>query len=207
VRAAWVVAAASACATGHVDLRPLPPNPTPQERVALFNAYKPTGLAVDLGVHCAVAGTYLQECTPTVDNTSLMLGSVEVRRPEDLLPVVAESSESAKQARAAQTASDDAELVGIGGLGLAVIGALVWVESRSDDSQNIQGSPTAQAVGLTRAATGVAIAALGSWLFHARAEAHMRAAFATYRAGLAERLQICFTGFTAYPCEQGRPAH
>jgi hypothetical protein len=180
-----------ACGPYRVRLDPPRPDITPEERVKLFLAMRPTA-----------TGTFSQDGT-VVSNT-IFLGDekniddrIEVEAPEDLEPLVGPDSETMQHARASVRARHKASLGEKVTLALLAAGLVT--------SGGIIGSPPwgipTKWIGLSMVIGGLAVGwpLTRHW---ARQELRLRReAFSTYTRDLGARLNVCAHGTQVIPCE------
>lgn len=197
-----LLAVIAACAPHHVQLDPIPADLTFGQRIEWFNKYAPAYVLRDLSIQC-VQQNWGFNCRAVEDRSLILSDGRQVVNPEDLLPLVAEDSEAARDARAARRARSLQRWTGLGGLTIAIAGSVIYYVSRYDDVERYEGNETGRIAGITMIASGLLGAAVGAWFFHSRAEAHTRAAFEHYPAGLAARLRLCPVGFDLAACEDG----
>lgn len=190
MKALALVIALTACGQYHVRLDAPRPGITPQERVALFWARRPTEEA------------YVKENGSLVNRT-LFLGDrqsgeqIEVVSPEDLEPLVGADSETMRYARASISARRKARVTFWTGLALAVAG---FVASGAFADEPPLGLPTGWIGG------GVMVAGLVLAYPVARHYTHQelalrKQAFDVYPRDLGLRLDVCAHGTQVVPCE------
>src|SRR3569623_661180 len=96
-----VVAGCGAPSVEHVQLAPLPPSPTPDQRVWIFNAVRPRGELTESTTTCDRHGG----CFTTTNGAIELPAGRTVRDPEDLAPLVAPESVTLAHARKAHRAA------------------------------------------------------------------------------------------------------
>src|SRR3569623_2950319 len=116
-----VVAGGGAPAVEHVQLAPLPPSPTPDQRVWSFNAVRPRGELTESTTTCDRHGG----CFTTTNGAIELPDGRTVRAPEDLAPLVAPERVPHAHARKASRAAGRLAWWGAGALAALVGGFLV----------------------------------------------------------------------------------
>jgi hypothetical protein len=125
-----------------------------------------------------------------------MANGTVVYHPEDLLPLVAANSETARAIDASSRGTVRTWIAGgIGGVAM-VIGGYMWIEGQSKTSPD----PTERNIG-----TGVffaGVAAIGvAYLFRHGALEDTHDAFNLYTRDLAHTLRVCAQGMAIVACE------
>jgi hypothetical protein len=189
MRAALLLCVA-ACAEPHVMLKAPAPNITAAERVAMFKALEPTKRETL---------TISRDHGPKqLAGAGLILGNgSEIQLPEDLLPVVAPDSDTARAARASAAAGHRADTWMYIGYAVAVtsVAGLVAYETRDMDRAFSDGYLWGAAFGAT---------AIPLYLAHRdrHEELQLRMqAFSTYTRDLGMRLDVCAHGLEVIACE------
>lgn len=173
--------ALSACLLGsHVELGPLPDNPTAAQRVDAFNKYRPAGEVITVDTRTGAESA----------DSLVLAGGEEVEMPEDLAPVVPPTSTTATAGRTAAHARRYKRLSVVGVVASLVVGFII---QQTTDIQSDLGIGVAIVGGAAFAASGV--------VFYIREQRATEEAFDTYQRSLLERLQLCVQGLAAVPCE------
>ncbi len=180
------------CPYHHVDLRPPAPELSGEQRVAAFMELKPVDQAF-----LRVSGDGGE--TWELSSTSLLLANhAEVVAPEDLIPVVDPSSETARAASASVAARRKSQIAWYAGVA-SLVGGYIMI-----GGFGFNGTP----FGVTPWVGGSMIAAgLISAVFVSRHYGHVelnerRFAFAHYTRDLGDHLNVCASGLQVVPCEE-----
>ncbi len=183
--AVLVIALAAACGgPAHVQLAPVTSQMSPAERVARFNALRPEQERT------------LSRNGEQVEKWLVLADKTEVDYPEDLSPVLDETSETARVARQSAAMRKRKKIIGIPATVLVLGGlALAGVSFQTDAS--VVGQPWTS---LTMIGTGVI---LGLFARHYGQEDLdlRRKAFSTYTRDLGAKLNVCAHGFQVVACE------
>lgn len=190
-----VVAACGAPSVEHVELAPLPPSPTPDQRVWIFNAVRPRGELTESTTTCDRHGG----CFTTTNGAIVLPDGRTVRDPEDLAPLVAPQSGTLVHAHKASRAAGRLAWWGAGAITALVGGFLVSMNGHDN------GNDTELEIGLGVAVGGLMLGAMAGYIERDTINDERRAAFASYPNDLAARLSLCPSGQLVMPCEQQVP--
>jgi hypothetical protein len=187
----------------HVDLEPLPPRLTREQRMNAFEKLRPQERSTEIAVSCR--GT---ACSTAI-NPMLVLGDgTEIQEPDDLLVVVPPDSETARAAARAARVRSQRTWLAVGTVlgafaGLAMFTYEGWRSHQEFASGNADESTLGSLayVGLGVGLGSALVGYIGHHYLQGRENAHKRRAFASYETDLASRLQICATGLRLVPCE------
>lgn len=190
-----VVVGGMACASvEHVSVTPLPPDPTPQQRMWFWEAYRPRGDVTEIITSCNG-----HDCFSSKNKVIQFADGRIARDPEDLAPLVAADSRTMHEAHRATRVAREAHCVWLGGLAM-IAGGLV---AGADGNQSYD--DTERNVGLGVMAAGLVTAIIAGGVNRHIAHAAQDAAIAAYPHDLAEQLHVCFNGVTMVPCELNTP--
>jgi len=190
-----VVAGCGAPSVEHVQLAPLPPSPTPDQRVWIFNAVRPRGELTESTTTCDRHGG----CFTTTNGAIELPDGRTVRDPEDLAPLVAPESVTLAHARKANRAAGRLAWWGAGAITALAGGFLVSMNGHDN------GNDTELEIGLGVAVGGLMLGAMAGYIERDTINDERRAAFASYPKDLAARLSLCPSGQLVMPCEQQVP--
>jgi hypothetical protein len=189
----------AACVPPHVALR-VPPNATPEQRVATYSALAAESEKTTWTRSCSSA------CMTTISKELRLANGTTVHYPEDLLPVVSPNSVTAHEVQHALTArrrSRYASLFAVAScVGLAAVG---WHWFRSADTRESIDPTTGEAIGLGTAALGAIVSGVFIWYYEGKYAHHFGEANLAYNDGLAEQLNVCVAGYALVPCETVLP--
>jgi len=178
----------------HVELRSLPANPTPAERVNAFNALRPVGMTRTINVRNG----------NEVERTIVLANGEEIAHADDLLPVVPADSATAREARRYGRANRRFKLAMLGFTVAAASGIYVFATADTDAAGRLE-QPNKTLGGVLL--VGAAVLLLSGGVYALRARAARDAAFASYEPTLLDSLKLCVDGLTVAPCEDlGPPA-
>lgn len=176
------------CFPEHVDLAPLPPSMTPEQRLAAFAYLRAT--AREETVTCQGFS-----CSDP-SNTGVVLGSGQmVQQAGDLLPVLAPDSAAAEEARGARSSEDRRKWWYLAGA-VTLFGGGYWL---SHTSNSDTGDFSTAAAVFTLGGTLAVI--LGFTVDRHIGREHANYAFKLYGTAIARRLAICADGLNIVPCE------
>lgn len=191
---AFVACYVIGCNTSHhVNIPAPPPNLTPEQRMQTFDTYRQAGRGVEWTTTCNGG------CMSSSEDILILHNGMEVRRPADLLPILAPKSEAAHEAEQARAAEDRSSrwkhVVFAGFVGfLVVTGVGFHYESEPLLALGIAGG------------FGTMIAGGVGWAINdIEAGRHTKAAFGHYDDGLAQRFNVCVNGLAVVPCEASTP--
>jgi hypothetical protein len=192
---AWVAVFSIGC-IGHTNLPAPPPTLTADQRIVWFNSLSGRTERTTWTVQTRTGYVSNIEKTMTLGN------GTEIEAAEDVLPVVAPDSATARHARAAQTEREHGDRWREVSLGV-IAAAVIVAAARS--SGNPFEDKTDAAIWGTALAFGLFsnLAAADSYK-HAAKESGF--AFESYTKDLADRLQICVLNMQLVPCEYRPPA-
>jgi len=202
MRARWVavIGLVSACSKPHLVLPAVSPNMTPEQRVQMFQELHARRELTTTTTMC------MRGCSTNVEKTMYLANGTEVYYPEDLLPVVASDSITARAVRNVHQQRRRSLLYG----GIALASAIgifaIWVSvnNRFQDRGEIDLS-TFEERGLLVSGGGLLIGGFGT-MYHQRQEVkYWGEANENYNTGLAQRLGVCTSGFAVVPCESVTP--
>jgi hypothetical protein len=179
------------CST-HVDLTPLPPRMTPEQRVQAFAKLRVAERGTETVVACAG-----RRCGASPRPVLILADGTEVRQAEDLLVVVPPDSATARSARRVTELKSRSGWVKAGGLAGFLTGLAIAYKGVSTDEPNF----TIMGIGVGVAlATGIT-AGVMSTLMARDAQRYTRQAFRTYEDDLVQHLALCARGLALVPCE------
>lgn len=191
-----VAVGVTACASGgHLKVDPLPPNPTPQERVALWERYRPHGNTDEVVTICQRGGG----CDRTEYRVIVFGDGRIAREPEDVAPLVAPDSETVAHTRRAEHFASRANWWSAASAITVVSGIILGFAGNSANN----GSELDAGLGLILVGTLV-----GGTMIRAEARNARNAtseAFGSYPTDLANRLHVCSSGLAVVPCESSGP--
>lgn len=179
---------------GHLKVDPLPPNPTPEERVALWERYRPHGNVDEVVRICSRGG-----CDRTEYRVIAFGDGRIVRDPDDLAPLVAPESETVAHTRRAERFASRANWWFAATAVAVVSGFVLSVAGNS----NHNGTELDTGVGLLLGGTLIGGAMVRAEARNARNAASE--AFGAYPTDLAARLHVCSSGLAVVPCEAPPP--
>lgn len=183
------------CVT-HAILPVPPPTLTGEERVAWFNK-----LAGDTEKTTTITTCQNFGCSTTVEKEMRLANGTVVTAPEDLLPVVRETSTTAKIARAARRERTNGdrwtEVV------LGVVGAAFITMAASDHWNPLEDKASAAIWGSTFV-LGL-FSEFAARDCYTQSTRHAGEAFHAYTKDLADRLGVCVLGYQLVPCDYTPP--
>jgi hypothetical protein len=190
-----VVVGVTACAgVQHVDVAPLPPNPTPDQRMWAWETYRPRGDLVEVITRCGRGG-----CSTTSNKVVAFADGRLVRDPEDLTPLVAQDSRTAVEAHRATHQLHRGQTWALVGAGMLVGGFVVAMKGNQNDDS------TEQDIGIGVMVGGLIAACAGSWIIRTDVREARDTALTWYPHDLADQLRVCFNGTAVVPCEMNVP--
>lgn len=190
-----VGAAASACASvEHVSITPLPPDPTPQQRMWFYETYHPTAKGEEIITVCNG-----NACNSTRHPLVRLGDGRVVRDPDDLAPLVAPDSHMLAESRRAHRADLHAHLWALGTVVAVVAGLAIGVDGHNNNDSGELG------LGVGIGAGGLLVGAIGAYIVREHAHDARVSAFSWYPHDLAEKLHVCWTGAQTVPCETITP--
>ena len=187
------ILALTACVGGgRVNIAPLPPEPTPEQRVALWEMYRPHGNVDEIVTVCSNQGG----CDRSEQRVIIFGDHRIVRESEDLAPLVAPDSETMMHSRRAQRFASHANMWSVAGLVAGATGLVMLLGG--NDNVRLYG------IGILLVGGGIAG-------YESRADARdarnaTSESFAAYPNDLAARLRVCSNGLAVVPCEAPPPA-
>lgn len=178
----------------HVDIPAPPPNLSPQQRVAAYQALRQGGSGVELTTSCQ-RGT----CSTRHEEILILRDGTEIREADDLLPILSPTSVAGRNARKVADSRHRITIwkrIGwsgfVGGIALIVVGAKL-------------DSPTVAQVGLGTA-LGIPLVSIGGTSINEwRISRDTAEVFGHYDQGLAERFGVCVSGLAMVACELNTP--
>ena len=195
-RSACLVSVMGACfAPAHVTLPVPPPDATPDQRVAAYEALSANVEKVSYSQSCNAYG-----CNSSSQRSVILANGTEVGNVEDLLPLVPADSETARHIHAAETARAKAAKRGLIGTGVMFGAVVTGLVGFSVGEPAVGG--VGFGVGLISAIVVGVLVVPQTWKWH-RENA---AAFHSYNADLGRQLDVCSQGLTLYACDQTPPA-
>lgn len=181
----------SGCGPAHVHLTPLPPNPDPAQRVALYQQYRPTAVITTALVNC------IGSCQPETEG--LVLGNgMKVQHPEDVLPLFSPDSSTARAASRLASAHRRQNLWTAAFIGGLSVGGGLSI----DGHVNGNASEQVAGVALVVAALGCLV---GDYVEGRGMRENQEAVYGNYDRDLARELRVCTRGFAIVPCEASGP--
>ncbi|HEY5947957.1 MAG TPA: hypothetical protein VIV40_20815 [Kofleriaceae bacterium] len=169
----------------HVTLVPPPPDATPDQRVQAFNQLHAVSEKTTTTTSCGGGGG----CSTTVEKELNLANGTRVYYPDDLLPVVHPESESAREVHAARRAVSRQRTWALAALGFAIGGVVIFTQTDNGKAAFLIGGG------------GILVSAFFAWRNYFESIDHISRANETYNAGLAQRLDVCVSGFYVVPCE------
>jgi hypothetical protein len=192
---AWVAVFAIGC-LGHTTLPVPPPTLTAEQRVLWFNSL--AGRTEQTTWTFQTRTGFVSD----IQKTMTLANGTEIEAPEDVLPVVAPDSATARHARAALEEREHGDRwreVAVG----VLVGALV-ISTARNTSNPFEDRWDAAIWGSAAAFGLFSSIASGDSYRHAARQAGF--AFESYTKDLADRLQICVLNMQLVPCEYRAPA-
>jgi hypothetical protein len=188
-----VVVAACGASVDHIAVTPLPPNPTPDQRMWFWEAYRPRGDVIEYVTRC------YHGCSTTKNKVIQLADGRVVHDPEDLAPLVAPDSRTLREAHRANSTAQSGRWWTLGGLAMIAGGLVLGADgNQSDDT-------TERNVGIGVMVVGLATAVIAGSITRSTVYDARSAAFAWYPHDLADNLHVCFNGTTVTPCELNTP--
>jgi hypothetical protein len=187
-----VAVAVIGCGPPHVTVHPLPPNATPQQRMAMWQQYRPTGELTEMIRSCNGHG-----CATSSNKGLVFADGQLVRDPTDLEQLVSPTSQTTQHVEHARSYGHRALLVELATA--VVVGSGFWVASHAEEgSSDVKTGIGIMVGGLLLGGIGIAVE------MHS-AHAERDAAFHWYPHDLADQLHLCFNGLAVVPCETVTP--
>jgi hypothetical protein len=183
------------CGTNHhITVPPLPPQPTPEQRLDIWQHWHSRAHATETVTTCNRVSCRSE------DHAIVQLeGGVEVRHVEDVLPLVPADSNTARAAnevlRLRAKRSKYNWLMAIG----SVVGATVAIVGAREDSMAVGFS------GVGVLAGSLVVGAIGKYFVDEDIDVVTKRGFDSYDQDLAHRLQVCVRGMAVVPCEMDTP--
>jgi hypothetical protein len=191
-----VVVTVAACApVEHVAVTPVPPNPTPQQRMWFWDTFRPEGNVEEVITVCRSTGG----CTTTRNTVIRFTDRRVVRDPIDLAPLVDPASRTRLDAESAIQSRHHARLWAVATVAGVIAGLALGVDGHNSDNTTELG------IGIGIGAGSLLAGAIGSNIAAHNAREASASAFAWYPHDLAEHLHVCFNGVTVMPCEANTP--
>lgn len=191
--------AVASCAPPHVALR-LPPNPTPEQRVAAYHALAAESEKTTW-TECGVG------CASGIEKTLRLTNGTSVHYAEDLLPVLPVNSVAAREVDQALTAKLHARYASMFMLASLVGFGLAGAHWMNASDERIEPDPTAsEAILIGTSLVGMIAGGLFVWHYDGQYAKHFGAANRAYNDGLAEQLNVCVSGYALVACETLPPA-
>ncbi len=186
-----VVLGLVACSTNHhIKVPPLPPQPTPQQRLDIWQHWHSRAAQTERVTTCSRVSCDTREHAIVV-----LEGGVEVRHVEDLLPIVAPDSTSARAAHEVLRLRDKRPKYNwIMGLG-ALVGTGVTITGAKEDSMAIAFS------GVGIIAVTAIVGVVAKHFIDKDIDAATNRGLDAYNDSLAARLNVCVQGYAIVPCE------
>jgi hypothetical protein len=184
-----IVICLAACADPHVTLKAPAPNITPAERVAMFKALEPVG-------HETVEVSQNHGPWHLASTTLILADGTHVVVPQDLLPVVAPDSDTARAARASAAARHRVKTWLYVGIGATIASAVVLGSFVFGGS-----SPVPEEYLFPGAALATAVPFYAARHEHQEELQLRMQAFSTYTRDLGMRLDVCAHGLEVIACE------
>ncbi|HXJ48159.1 MAG TPA: hypothetical protein VNF91_03235, partial [Candidatus Acidoferrum sp.] len=196
MRAGWitVIGLVSACSKPHVMLPAVTPNMTPEQRVQMFQDLYATREHTRTTTICGGRGG----CSTSVEKTLYLANGTQIYHPEDLLPVVEPDSTTARAVRDVHVQRRKA--LAYGGLSLVSLVGFIAIGFTKVEAGGTSFS-TAEKVGLLATIGGLLVGGFGAWYHNNQAAESWGEANESYNASLAQRLDVCTSGFAVVPCE------
>jgi hypothetical protein len=192
-----VAVAVIGCGPPHVTVHPLPPNATPQQRMAMWQQYRPTGELTETFRSCGGRGVHYG-CSSSSNKGLIFADGEVVRDLTDLEQLVSPTSETAQHVHRAQSYRHRAILFELAAAA-AVVGGF-YVASHAD-----QGSSDVK-TGIGIMIGGLLVGGIGAAIEIHGQHAERDAAFGWYPHDLADQLHLCFNGLAVTPCESVTPS-
>jgi len=188
------VAATGCASVEHVSVTPLPPDPTPQQRIWAYETYYPAAKGEEVIKYCRGI-----QCNETRNPVVKFADGQLVRDPEDLAPLVSPESHTMSEAHRATRAHANAGWWGLG-MVAGIVGGLV-VAGEGNDANNT----TELEVGLGVAVGSLLVGGIAAYIERDHVHDARATAFAWFPHDLAEKLRLCWNGAQSVPCETMTP--
>ena len=176
----------------------VPPNMTPEQRVQMFNELHATGEDTTTTSFCGARGG----CSTTTEKTLHLANGTQVYHPEDLLPIVGPDSITARAVSDVYKHKRRARVYT--GIGFASVVGLIAVGRIAVENHETSFS-TPEKLGLVAIVAGLLVGGFGTWYHDHQATESWGEANENYNAGLAQRLDVCTSGFAVVACESAPP--
>jgi hypothetical protein len=187
--------AMSACAgVDHVSVTPLPPDPTPQQRMWFYETYHPVAKGEETITYCNG-----MSCDSTHHPLVQIADGRVIQDPNDLAPLVAPDSHTLGEAARADRAYARQKwwgLLFVGGL----VGGL-YIAAGGHEAED----STQTDIGVGIAIGSVLVSSVAAYMDKHTVHDARASAFAWYPHDLAERLHVCWNGVQSVPCESVTP--
>ena len=191
---------AMAGCTSHVALRAPPPSAPAAARLAAYRDLRST--TTQQTAWYRVTGWGMRRYEETTTDYMILGDGRRVFAPEDILPVVSESSVAAEAARDSASARSTTTALRVGAVVIGAVGLAVLLVPALTQDPGEELDLTAMYVG-----AGIIAASGVTWLlslpFGAQAHEDAARAFLTYDLGLLERLDLCVPRDRLVPCDTG----
>jgi hypothetical protein len=192
--------ALAACGGAHVQLPAPSPNITPADRVAMFKSLERANQEVRI---VSVNKGPWQLSSSTI----ILANGTRVELPEDLLPLVPPDSDTARAARASETARRRSIALKGVAYGVAVVGMALLFANINDDGNAAEHDHTDDYIFAGTAVAAVIPYLIGMHEHHEEVALRMQA-FSTYTRDLGLQLDVCAHGprsSRARPCHRRQP--
>ncbi len=199
MRAGWIVVIGlvNGCSKPHVVLPAVTPNMTPEQRVQMFNELHATGEDTTTTSFCGP-----RACSTKTEKTLHLANGTQVYHPEDLLPIVGADSITARAVSSVHEHRRKALVYT--GVGLASVVGLIAIGRIAIESHETSFS-TPEKLGLVAIVAGLLVGGFGTWYHDHQATEYWGEANENYNTGLAQRLDVCTSGFAVVACESAPP--